>query len=536
MLEFIPGRLVVVYSWPPIKYGGAIKSVEGLYSKRAMEREGGVNIESHEDLLRVLSDKTYSPPSDNIECHEDLLAVLAHPKHSTPNVNLQSILGYDSIYVEMLAMFREIEDKSSPKRNPHGKMKDMMYALPKENMELQRKDETRSPPKVPANDTKRNCGVDFELTIEERASHYQQELVNFEVPASLARKPGPGNKANANVDGGDDDSSNHDPRKDRVDIVSKAYDLDELATLFGEDGVPLKVDMDNVCVDLTYNKTKSTLNFRGRRFARSELELLSEAMRMNSSVKTLVLASCELNSKDVRIVSQFLANNASLSCLDLSHNYITLAGAEALRDVLAKNRALKALLLSKNYLGNDGCKVLLDMMKKNGVVSVLTLDYNGVDNIDLLQRIMESAEANTVGTVANERRNVHEAYEDLRKEHQRLKKQFKDYKRVSMDTMLTPQERLKVIMSKRRPRRSGKGNWKALRAAKHFSNFFNPQNQAKGLKPTKKRRKKKKKPKPKKQPQVIYISQSKSDEDESDYYEAQPPDAPADPFAGLRFV
>ena len=43
-------------------------------------------------------------------------------------------------------------------------------------------------------------------------------------------------------------------------------------------------------------------------------------------------------------------------------------------------------------------------------------------------------------------------------------------------------------MSKYRPRRSGKGNWKALRAAKRFSNAFKPKTE-----PTQGKRKKKKK-------------------------------------------
>ena len=48
------------------------------------------------------------------------------------------------------------------------------------------------------------------------------------------------------------------------------------------DGTPLKVDMEAVCVDLSLNRSKAVLNFRGRRFERHELELLSEALRTNT--------------------------------------------------------------------------------------------------------------------------------------------------------------------------------------------------------------------------------------------------------------
>ena len=247
-----------------------------------------------------------------------------------------------------------------------------------------------------------------------------------------------------------------------IDIIRKAYDLDNTKDTIQPDGTPLKVDIEAVCVDLSLNRSNSSLNFQGRRFERHELELLSEALRSNKSVKHLNLSHCDLRSKDARIITQFLTTNKSLKTLDLSNNVITATGAVGIKKHLRENRTLKTLLLSKNYLSDKGCKVLLDMLKENASVEILALDYNGVNDQGLLLEIMKAAEQNTIGTDSNKARTLQQKYDSLRLEHEKLKTEFKAYKKTATIGMLTPQERLKRIMAKNRPRRTGKSNWKRL--------------------------------------------------------------------------
>jgi hypothetical protein len=251
-------------------------------------------------------------------------------------------------------------------------------------------------------------------------------------------------------------------RERAIDIIRKAYDLDNTKDTIQPDGTPLKVDIEAVCVDLSLNRSNSSLNFRGRRFERHELELLSEALRANKSVKHLNLSHCDLRSKDARIITQFLTTNKSLKTLDLSNNVITATGAVGIKKHLRENRTLKTLLLSKNYLSDKGCKVLLDMLKENASVEILALDYNGVNDQGLLLEIMKAAEQNTIGTDSNKARTLQQKYDSLRLEHEKLKTEFKAYKKTATIGMLTPQERLKRIMAKNRPRRTGKSNWKRL--------------------------------------------------------------------------
>ena len=105
-------------------------------------------------------------------------------------------------------------------------------------------------------------------------------------------------------------------RERAIDIIRKAYDLDNTKDTIQPDGTPLKVDIEAVCVDLSLNRSNSSLNFQGRRFERHELELLSEALRSNKSVKHLNLSHCDLRSKDARIITQFLTTNKSLIAIE----------------------------------------------------------------------------------------------------------------------------------------------------------------------------------------------------------------------------
>ena len=52
-------------------------------------------------------------------------------------------------------------------------------------------------------------------------------------------------------------------RERAIDIIRKAYDLDNTKDTIQPDGTPLKVDIEAVCVDLSLNRSNSSLNFRG---------------------------------------------------------------------------------------------------------------------------------------------------------------------------------------------------------------------------------------------------------------------------------
>ena len=83
----------------------------------------------------------------------------------------------------------------------------------------------------------------------------------------------------------------------------------------------------------------------------------------------------------------------------------------------------------------------------------------------LLLEILKASEQNTQGSASNKARTVQEKYDALKAEHEKLKSEYKKFKKIQTNTMFTPQERLKMIMAKNKPRRTGKSNWKRLSVA-----------------------------------------------------------------------
>ena len=83
----------------------------------------------------------------------------------------------------------------------------------------------------------------------------------------------------------------------------------------------------------------------------------------------------------------------------------------------------------------------------------------------MLLEILKASEQNTKGSASNKARSIQEKFDQLKLEHEKLKNEFKNYKKVASNTMFTPQERLKMIMNKNKSkmtRRTGKANWKRL--------------------------------------------------------------------------
>ncbi len=106
-----------------------------------------------------------------------------------------------------------------------------------------------------------------------------------------------------------------------------------------------------------------------------ELEMLSVAISVISSLRSLALKSCLIDGEGAELLCNELQENHTLLGLDLRNNLIDKNGAAALASMLAVNTSLKILYLSHNQkIGQVGALRLISTLKHdNKSIEKLTL-------------------------------------------------------------------------------------------------------------------------------------------------------------------
>lgn len=99
---------------------------------------------------------------------------------------------------------------------------------------------------------------------------------------------------------------------------------------------------------------------------------LVEALRNNSSVKTLVLKQCGLNDGAAAELGSLLAQNQVIEELDLEHNNISSSGAIAIANGLIKNHGIRQLNMLHQHGGCFGEVTLEKFMEMLGTNITLT--------------------------------------------------------------------------------------------------------------------------------------------------------------------
>ena len=100
---------------------------------------------------------------------------------------------------------------------------------------------------------------------------------------------------------------------------------------------------------------------------------LSEALKVNSSLMSLSLCGCFVGDAGAKNLADALKVNNSLTELDLSLNDIGDDGAESLSKALKLNRSLTELNLEDNKIGAPGIKSLAQGLETNATVTNLHL-------------------------------------------------------------------------------------------------------------------------------------------------------------------
>jgi len=112
-------------------------------------------------------------------------------------------------------------------------------------------------------------------------------------------------------------------------------------------------------------------------------QALSEMLKINLYIKTLILTHTRLDDKNVSLISEGVSLNRNLEVLVLCNNKITDKGAKSIISILSdmkKDQCLKLVDLSKNFLKDLTAKSIAKMLAKNNVLTRLYLNNNKITN------------------------------------------------------------------------------------------------------------------------------------------------------------
>ena len=141
----------------------------------------------------------------------------------------------------------------------------------------------------------------------------------------------------------------------------------------------------------TVNTTLEHVDLSNCSIERVRAQHLAQALRVNTSVKTLTLSDNPLGDEGARALAEMLGGNGAessgtvnttLEHVDLSDCNIQPVGAQHLAQALCVNTSVKTLDLSLNPLRDEGAKALAEMLGGNGAESSGTVNTT-LEHVDL---------------------------------------------------------------------------------------------------------------------------------------------------------
>ncbi|KAL0226000.1 hypothetical protein P9112_013324 [Eukaryota sp. TZLM1-RC] len=132
---------------------------------------------------------------------------------------------------------------------------------------------------------------------------------------------------------------------------------------------------------ISMNQGVTELNIRGLKLGHPGAFMLGEGLKVNKTVKTMVLTNANLEDKGTVPLAEALKVNTSLKKLIVYDNRIEEKGTEALADALKFNYTLTQLQLGdiscsdtdENYIKDEGAVYLSEMLKVNRSLKILNL-------------------------------------------------------------------------------------------------------------------------------------------------------------------
>ena len=118
-----------------------------------------------------------------------------------------------------------------------------------------------------------------------------------------------------------------------------------------------------------------SLDFTSELTGKPDVVLLSEALKVNSTLTQLDLRRNDIGDKGATGIAKALKVNSTLTVLYLSGNDVGDQGATGLAEALKVNSALTVLHLRSNDVGDQGATGLAEALKVNSTLTELDLSY-----------------------------------------------------------------------------------------------------------------------------------------------------------------
>eukprot|EP00818_Percolomonas_sp_WS_P001071 CAMPEP_0117443316 /NCGR_PEP_ID=MMETSP0759-20121206/4629_1 /TAXON_ID=63605 /ORGANISM="Percolomonas cosmopolitus, Strain WS" /LENGTH=561 /DNA_ID=CAMNT_0005235281 /DNA_START=206 /DNA_END=1891 /DNA_ORIENTATION=+ len=135
------------------------------------------------------------------------------------------------------------------------------------------------------------------------------------------------------------------------------------------------------------NKTVLSLDLSENRLGMKRLvneqrcgKLLAQMLERNVHLEHLYLKSNSIGDADVLTLCDFLCEDNHLRTLDLSYNDIGAVTGTGIKTLLSTNGYLKYLNLEWNALGDEGSLAVLEGLKNNNVLEIINMAWCGVSS------------------------------------------------------------------------------------------------------------------------------------------------------------
>ena len=132
-------------------------------------------------------------------------------------------------------------------------------------------------------------------------------------------------------------------------------------------------------------------------FSQSKAHALGEALKKNTTLTTLNISSCSIETEFAKIAEALKENkDSALTTLDISRNRIQAKGAIAIAKALEKNKTLTELNISWNNIGVEGAKAIAKALEINSTLTTLNISnsYNNI-SIDGATALADMLKTNT---------------------------------------------------------------------------------------------------------------------------------------------
>ena len=169
-----------------------------------------------------------------------------------------------------------------------------------------------------------------------------------------------------------------------LDLSSNNRAIDDIWDGLVENNTLTKLNLSNnyyvyacdIAYLLRYNTTLLILdlsNIRLGSFVRlHEVEPIAEALKINTTLTTLLLNNNRINSSETIAIAKALERNSTLTTLNFSYNDVGYHGAKAIAETVKINKTLTLLDLRGCNIGADGAKTIAEALETNTRIQIIT--------------------------------------------------------------------------------------------------------------------------------------------------------------------